>query len=340
MRLAVVGVGLIGSSIGLAARERLGATVIGVDPEPGLALERGAIDDAAPLGEALAGADAAFVAVPVPAVPAVTAEVLAAADPHCVVSDVGSVKRPVVEAIADGRFVGGHPLAGAEAQGAAAARADLFDGATWYLTPTHATSGIRLEQLHRLVGGLGARPAVIDAAAHDGVMAAVSHLPHVLANVLVEQALLGEGVPATGPSFRDATRVAGANPELWAGIYAANREPLMRAIEGAIAGLFAVRKRLQDGVSLRDWQAEAGRGRDALRAAAAGGQLAELNVMVPNRPGVIADIALKLSAEGINIADLSLAPSIDMATGALELAVPAEQEARARELLAGLGLTA
>ncbi|MCW2990185.1 MAG: Prephenate dehydrogenase [Solirubrobacterales bacterium] len=338
MKVAVIGTGLIGASIGLAARERLGAAVAGVDPDPGPALAAGAIDEATSLAEALEGADAAFVAVPVPALAEVTAAAVAAAGPQCVVTDVGSVKAPVVAAIGDERFVGGHPLAGAEQGGAAAARADMFEGAPWFLTPTKATSGIQLERLHRLLAELGARPSVIDAEAHDRAMATVSHLPHVLANVLVT--LAGESLPATGPSFRDATRVAGANPALWAGIYAGNAEALGASIDQAIAALEDVRGRLAAGDSLEDWQARSAGLRAALRTAAAGGELAELHVVVPNRPGVIADIALTLSRAGINIADMSLAPSIDMATGALDLSVPAGHEDRARALLAELGLAA
>jgi prephenate dehydrogenase len=338
LKVAVIGTGLIGASIGLAARERLDATVAGVDPDPGPALAAGAIDEATSLAEALEGADAAFVAVPVPALAEVTAAAVAAAGPQCVVTDVGSVKAPVVAAIGDERFVGGHPLAGAEQGGAAAARADMFEGAPWFLTPTKATSGIQLERLHRLLAELGARPSVIDAEAHDRAMATVSHLPHVLANVLV--GLAGESLPATGPSFRDATRVAGANPALWAGIYAGNAEALGASIDQAIAALEDVRGRLAAGDSLEDWQARSAGLRAALRTAAAGGELAELHVVVPNRPGVIADIALTLSRAGINIADMSLAPSIDMATGALDLSVPAGHEDRARALLAELGLAA
>ena len=140
--VAVVGVGLIGGSIGLAARERLGARVRGWDPGVGVlaaALERGVLSEACDdVAEAVAGADVAFVAAPVGDLPAVVAEVLAAAGEECVVSDVGSTKRSVVAAVDDPRFVGGHPLAGAETAGVEHARADLFDGATWYLTPTGA----------------------------------------------------------------------------------------------------------------------------------------------------------------------------------------------------------
>jgi prephenate dehydrogenase len=338
LRIAVVGTGLIGASIGLAARERLGATVAGVDPDPAPARAAGAIDEACSLAEALDGAEAAFVAVPVPALAETVAAVLEAAPPACVVTDVGSVKSELVGAVADERFVGGHPLAGSEQGGAAAARADMFEGAPWFLTPTRGTSGIQLEKLHHLLAGLGARPSVIDAAAHDRAMATVSHLPHVLANVLVE--LAADGVPAMGPSFRDATRVAGANPALWAGIYASNADALGDAIDAAVVALRDVREKLAHGTSLETWQSQAAGVRTTLRAAGAGGELAELHVAVPNRPGVIADIALTLSREGINIADMSLAPSVDMATGSLDLAVPADREARARELLAELGLAA
>ncbi len=271
---------------------------------------------------------------------------VAAAPAGCVVTDTGSVKREVVAAIDDERFVGGHPLAGSETGGARAAREDLFDGATWYLTPTRQTSGMGLERLHRLLTDLGARPAVIEAETHDRVMAAVSHLPHALANLLVGRAAIALGDESVGgwanvgPSFRDATRVAGANPELWAGIYAANRDALIAELDAAVSELSDVRDRLAAGEDLRAWQERAAAGRDALLAATAGEELAELAVVVPNRPGVIADVALTLSRAGINIADMSLAPSPDMATGALVLWVPAARAGRAAELLADLGLTA
>ena len=134
MIVAVVGVGVIGGSVGLAARRRLGATVRGIDPHASEALAAGAIDEAHDdLGAALDGADAAVVAVPLGALPETVAAVLAQAPPGCIVTDVGSTKRGVVAANGDERFVGGHPLAGSEAAGVAHAREDLFDGAVWYL---------------------------------------------------------------------------------------------------------------------------------------------------------------------------------------------------------------
>jgi len=340
--VAVVGVGLIGGSVGLAARARLGATVRGVDPQADAALARGAIDSAhRDLGDALDGADAAFVAVPVDRLAEVVSDVLRAAPERCVVTDVGSTKRVVIDAGSDPRFVGGHPLAGSEASGVEHAREDLFDGATWYLTPTTATQGVLLERLHRLLTGIGARPAAIDADVHDRVMAAVSHLPHIVANVLVaraDEALGTERPPATGPSFRDATRVAGANPDLWGAIYAANRDALSVALDGAIADLEGVRDELRAGADLTAWQERAAARRRALLEAGLGqGAVREVRVAVPNRPGVIADIALTLGRAGINISDMALSPSPDNSQGEIALWVPDERADEAAGLVAGLG---
>jgi prephenate dehydrogenase len=344
VNIAVVGTGLIGGSVGLAARHRLGARVRGVGPEAERAVARGAADEAVALPDALRDADAVFVAVPVGDLAETVAAALAGAPAGCVVTDVGSTKRAVVAGCDDQRFVGGHPLAGGEAAGVDHAREDLFDGQTWYLTPTAATSGILLERLHRTITGLGARPAVIDAETHDDLMAAVSHLPHVLANLLVSHAAraLGDesGLPQTGPSFRDATRVAGAHPALWEGIYLANRDALRGAIDQTVAALGEVRAALErgDGAWLSDWQRAAAADRRALmEAGLAGGPTRELRAAVPNRPGVIADLALTLGRAGINISDMALSPSPDNTTGEVALWVAAPAADRAAGLLAGLG---
>src|ERR1700722_463928 len=169
MRIAVLGVGLIGGSIGLAARRRAGASVSGFDLDREVlarALELGAIDEGAPdLASAVAGAEVVFVAAPVGELAGAVREALAAAPADCVVSDVGSTKRVVADACSDERFIGGHPLAGAETSGVEHAREDLFDGATWYLTPAQgSTDGVLYERLHRLLTGFGAQPTAIDAA--------------------------------------------------------------------------------------------------------------------------------------------------------------------------------
>jgi prephenate dehydrogenase len=350
LKVAVVGVGLIGGSIGLAARARLGATVTGFDPDERVgeaALARGAIATAAQTIEmAVAGAELAFVATPVGVLGETVDAVLAAAPEDCAVSDVGSTKRAVVGRHDDPRFIGGHPLAGAETSGVEHARADLFDGATWYLTPGPATAGPLYERLHRALVGIGAQPTAIDAAVHDRVMASVSHLPHVFANVLVGQAARalgdGEDVPATGPSFRDATRVAGASSTIWPDIYLSNRDALVPLIDEATARLGEVRDALARGDrgSIERWNDAARDDRDALLGVGlAGGAVHELRAAVADRPGVVAEIALALGHAQINIVDMALSPSRDGSQGVVALWIRGgEQAARAVELIAGLGI--
>src|SRR5919202_782711 len=218
-RLAIVGTGLIGASVGLAAK-RAGVTQVdGFDPDPGAleqAAERGAVDaPASSLGEAVAEADLAVVAAPVAELPAQVAAVLGATPERCTVTDVGSTKGPVCAAAAGAaRFIGGHPVCGSEAHGPEHARAELFEGATWFLTPVAATDPQRYRALHGFVTSLGAVPVAVDPAAHDRLLALTSHLPHALANLLLNQAggsrVEGhEPLAAAGGSLRDMTRAAG-----------------------------------------------------------------------------------------------------------------------------------
>ncbi len=278
----MLGLGLIGGSIGLAARRRSGASVSGWDPNPEAgahALELGAVDEAAPdLPTAVSGADAVFVAAPVGAIVQTVQAALRSAGAKTVVTDVGSTKRAIAEAISDPRFVGGHPLAGLEASGVEHAREDLFVGAVWYLTLPSATRvepSASMPVLERLIGSFGAHVVLIDPERHDRRMATISHLPHVLANLLVAQAVasLGEEPaatdaerPGTGPSFRDATRVAGSNSEIWTDIYVSNRGALAQAIGDLTDRLAQVRSDLLagDASALREWNERARAEREAL----------------------------------------------------------------------------
>jgi len=356
VRVAVLGVGLIGGSIGLAARRRLGAEVIGFDSDPATlrrAVELGALDAAADsLVDAVAGAEAVFCAAPVAALPRLVGGAIAASDADAVVTDVGSTKRALLDAVAglhgSGRFVGGHPLAGAETAGVEGSRDDLFEGARWYLTPTPASEGLLIDRLHRLIAGLGARPQAIDAARHDSEMATISHLPHVLANALVSAAADSlardsERSPEVGRSFRDATRVAGANPAIWADIFRSNAEAVASGIDAVTERLVEGAELIRSGQvdALSAWQAEAREDRRLmLEADLAATPLLELRVAVENRPGTVAEIALALAGAGVNIEDMSLFPASDQRTGAISLWIGGEGEAaRAAEIVAGLGHT-
>jgi prephenate dehydrogenase len=348
MRIAVLGVGLIGGSIGLAAKEHVeGAEVVGFGRDPErlrLARERGAIDIAAgSLGEAVEGAELCFACAPVGVLPELVRAALDASGEDTLVTDVGSTKQDLVSRTPDPRFVGGHPIAGAETAGVEHARADLFQNAVWYLTPHEHSGGLLYERLHRFVVDVGARPVAVDAATHDRLVAVFSHLPHVLANVLASQAAErlsehGEALRQVGPSFRDMTRVAGANTSIWSDIYRSNRAAIVEEIRGFRRELDEVERRLEAG-EVDDWNDRAREDRRALlEAGASEGPVHELRITVPNRPGIVAQVALELGRAGVNILDMALAPASDMRTGAMSLWIAGDAQAgRARELISGLG---
>ncbi len=339
-RLAIVGTGLIGASVGLAARRAGVERVTGWDPDSAhlmTAAERGAVEAASDLASVLDGAELAVVAAPVTSLPAQVRAVLDASAPGCTVTDVGSTKGGVAAAAAgSGRFVGGHPICGSEARGPEWATAELFEGATWFLTPVAATEPDSYKVLHGFVSALGAVPVAIDPEAHDRLVAVTSHLPHALANVLLNQAggarVEGhEPLAAAGGSLRDMTRIAGANPRIWVDIFLENRVALAaslaehrRRVEQVEAALAA-----GDAGFLARWIGEASANRRRLLETAYGdaGALQRLRVHVPDRPGVIAGIAQALGAERINIADFDLQHLSSERGGTIAILVAGEQEA-------------
>jgi prephenate dehydrogenase len=345
--LAVVGTGLIGASVALAARRAGVERVSGWDPDEAhlqTAVARGAVEPGADLGAALAGAELALVAAPVTALPRQVRAVLDASGEGCTVTDVGSTKGGVCAAAAgEARFIGGHPICGSEARGPERATAELFEGATWFLTPVAATEPERYRLLHAFVASLGAVPVAVDPEAHDRLVAVTSHLPHALANVLLNQAggarVEGhEPLAAAGGSLRDMTRVGGANPRIWVDIFLENRTALGAALAEHRRRIEQLETALEDGDAgfLARWIGEAAANRRRLLATAYDdpGALQRLRVHVPDRPGVIAGIAQALGAERINIADFDLQHLSSDRGGTLTLLVAGEGEAaRAAALL-------
>ncbi|HSC92903.1 MAG TPA: prephenate dehydrogenase/arogenate dehydrogenase family protein [Gaiellaceae bacterium] len=350
MNVTIVGTGLMGASVGLAARAA-GNAVRGWDVEPGNLEEaagRGAVEAAGSLEEALAGADLAVVAVPVAGLPAQVDAVLAASADTCTVTDLGSTKGWAAR-LGD-RFVGGHPVCGREARGPSAATAELFRGATWFLTPTAATDPQRYRTLHGFVSGLGAVPVAIDPEAHDRLVAITSHLPHALANLLLNQAGTSrieghEPLASAGGSLRDMTRVAGANPRIWVDIFLDNAEPLRAALADLRRRIEQVEGALErrDAGFLARWIAEAAGNRRRMLADAyeRPSELRRIDVHVPDRPGVLAGITQALGAERINIEDFELRHLSPERGGTLTLLVGGSDEAdRAAALLEAQGYPA
>jgi prephenate dehydrogenase len=349
-RLAIVGTGLIGASVGLAARAAGVAAVRGWDLDPDalqVAAERDAVEPAGSLEEAVADAELAVVAAPVAQLPAEVGAVLAASGNGTTVTDVGSTKGPVTHAVTDSRFIGGHPVCGSHAHGAAHANGELFRGATWFLTPVAATDPERYRLLHGFVASLGAVPVAVDPQAHDRLVALTSHLPHALANLLLNQAGASridghEPLAAAGGSLRDMTRVAGANPRIWVDIFLDNAEALGSALADHRRRVEQVERALAEGDAgfLARWIAEASGNRRRMLAEAyeQPGALQRLRVHVPDRPGVLAGITQALGAERINIEDFELQHMSRERGGTLTLLVGGEDEAgRAAAVLEAQG---
>ena len=350
-RLAVIGTGLIGTSAALAARRAGVPNVRGWDPDEthlATAVERGAVEGTADLAGAVADAEIVLVATPVGDLPHTVREVLDRAPAECSVTDVGSTKGPVCAAAGDdARFVGGHPICGAETRGPDRASADLFEGATWFITPTATTSPERLRLVHGFVSSLGARPVAIGPDAHDRLVAVTSHLPHVLANVLLNQAgstrIDGhDPLHAAGGSLRDMTRIGGANPRIWVDIFLDNREALAGALAEQRRQLEQVERALAAGDAgfLARWIGEASGHRRRMLATAFTdpGDLRRLRIHISDRPGVLAGIFQALGAERINVEDFELDHVSAERGGTLTMLVAGAGEAeRATALLEAQG---
>lgn len=350
-RLALVGTGLIGASVGLAAKRAGVGRVVGWDADGeslAVAAERGAVDETADdLGAAVAEADLAIVATPVATLQDQVVAVLGASD-GTTVSDVGSTKGGLCRSVGErARFIGGHPVCGSEARGPGHASAELFEGATWFLTPVAETEPERYKLLHGFVASLGAVPVAIDPGAHDRLMAVTSHLPHALANLILNHAgsvrVNGhEPLATAGGSLRDMTRVAGANPRIWIDIFLDNAEELRASLAEHRRRVEELERALGTGDAgwLARWIGEAAVNRRTLlnEAYRDVGTLQRVRVHVPDRPGVLSGITQALGAEQINIEDFELQHMSPDRGGTLSVLVAGEEEAqRAAELLEAQG---
>jgi len=266
VRVAIVGLGGIGASVGLAVQHAaLGSVVVGYDSAPDAregALQRGAIDHLVESVAACADADLIVIATPPQAAPEVFQQLAPRLRPETVLTDVVSVKLPVLHWAEahlpyPSRFVGGHPIAGTEHYGVHAARADLFHGAAWTLTPTAQTDPDALQRVQAFVQALRAAPLTMDAAQHDREFALLSFLPHALAFSLVALHCENPTTLQGGGSWRSATRVAQSDPALWANLMTLNREPMRLWLEQLLQRLQTLADALAQGDpdALQGWLA-------------------------------------------------------------------------------------
>lgn len=357
-RLGIVGVGLMGGSLALATRrEWHHAEVVGYDSSSealAAGLERGVITQAArSVAEAAAGADLVVISTPVRSIPDLVEQCVVADPPPRLITDMGSTKSTVLRALsapARACFVGGHPMCGGETAGVRYARANLFEGATYFLCPPPEVPGPLFHFLYGFVARLGARPVVIDPRPHDMIMARISHVPHVLANVLIAE--VGEfeyegrrALHCAGPSFRDLTRVAGANPAMWREVFLENRDALVEALRRVVGQIEEFCTDLERGDEQEVVSAimqAAGYKKELLEEGdLEPSSLYQITIRIPDEPGLLSRVMTALGNANINIEDLTLHHYSRKVGGDLVLYVNGEQAAvKVADIVSALGYPA
>jgi prephenate dehydrogenase len=275
-RVGVIGLGLIGGSIALAARDIWpSALVIGVDRKDVLerAMVRHAIDVAAEDPIVLAEADLVILAAPIQQNLELLRELPDNITGAAVVTDTGSTKREIVEAAKSlpdrFTFIGGHPLGGAARGGIEHARPDLFAGRPWLFTPTSDRTGAALEQLQAFATGLGAVPRTLSPAEHDRLLAFISHLPQLTVSALmhvVGEAAGRKGLELSGRGLVDTTRLASSPAGIWKEVCATNPDEVGAALDALIKVLQNLKDELKSGAAIDDVFESANAWRDALLA--------------------------------------------------------------------------
>jgi len=347
-RAQVTGLGLVGTSIALALKAR-GWHVTGRDVDDARALRARELGAADELGVDHR-ATIAFVATPVAAI-ADEARALLRADVsgELVVTDVGGVKGPIVAAVAHPRFVGGHPMAGSEHEGPDGADRGLFAGTTWVLTPTSSTDPAAFSSVQSVIAELGADLVALAPYRHDELVALVSHVPHLTAATMM--GLATEATDAhtallrlAAGGFRDMTRIAAGSSAIWPDICRDNAPAIVPVLDDLIARLSEVRRIVAEDdrmslVALLD-QAQLAR-RNLPPRASRPSAVTELHVLIPDRPGVLAQVATIAGELGVNIEDLEIVHSQYRPRGVLILTVAAEAAERVRGSLGehGFGLS-
>jgi prephenate dehydrogenase len=344
MRVVIIGTGLIGTSIALALRSR-GAEVWLADSDPAAARLAADLGAGVLLPDELAEpADIAVIAVPPAAVAASLAQAQARRLARCY-TDVASVKQlPAAQAAERGcdlaSYVPGHPLAGREKHGPAAARADLFLGRTWALCPLPQTSPEAVETVTALVRACGAVPVRTDPASHDRWVALISHAPHLVSAAMAARLETAppQALDLAGQGLRDVTRIAAGDTGLWTQILSANAAPVAEVLAAVAADLAEAARMLADGegsksvAGLLD-RGQAGAARIPGKHGGAPGEFTVVQVVIPDQPGELARLFEATGAAGVNIEDVRIEHSPGLPVGVAELSVRPGQVATLLEAL-------
>ena len=340
----IIGLGLIGYSIALAL-QHVGWTVTGHDAALNRELEARDADLISGT-EIPEDVNLVIVATPAGTVSEIVRSVLSrVTNDQLIVTDVAGVKSSIVHDVDDARFLAGHPMAGSELRGLAGARADLFEGCTWVLSPTTMTSPTTYSTLHGILREIGANVVAVNAEDHDRLVAIASHVPHLLAGSLMNEASRAAEQDAVllqlaAGGFRDMTRVAAGDPTIWPDILLENRVAIaqtLESLEGRLARLrVALLEQRRDVITEGLNSAAIARRRLPGRALNSD-DLAYLRVRVSDEPGVLANVTMAASELLVNIYDIEIAHGIEGARGTLLLAIDALQTEVFSDALAKLG---
>lgn len=335
-KIGVVGLGIIGGSLVKAIHKKgLADWIVAYNRNPEaaeMALQEGTVQQAAEeIDTSFAGCEIIFICVPVDKISEIVQKLSHVVDKNTILTDVGSTKSDVIRAVSQipltCPFIGGHPMAGSEATGYRAARANLFENAYYILTPVQGTPGWAVDKLKGFVQGFGALPIVLEPSRHDYATAAISHVPHVLAAALVNavQRLDGEDrimhTLAAG-GFKDITRIASSSPEIWESICRTNKENIADILDKLVDGIHDFKAALcKEEDRLKQLFAEAKVYRDSFLDNRVGAVVKTYDIIVDveDKPGVIAAIASLLGEHQINIKNIGINNSREMEGGAMEI---------------------
>jgi len=342
-RISIIGMGLIGGSIALGLKRSgyLGE-IVGQDvslQSLELAEKIGAIDRyTTSLMEAVSDADLVVIAVPIGYYEDIFREISGFLKPYTVVTDVGSVKKHVMNLAAEYlprhvQFLGGHPMAGSEKTGIRSASPNLFENAFYFLTPTETTSTQTIDKIKKLIEMIGVYPVIIDSDSHDHIVSLISHIPHLIAGMLVNLLDRSPDIPYlsyAGGGFRDATRIASGNPGMWKDILITNKNEIIKGIEELEQILMDFKKNLivNDQQKIMDTLKRAKEIRDSIpkHVKDAIPAVYEVVLDVRDRPGILGEVTYLMGENSININEIEIVHAREGKNGAVRMGFSTAEE--------------
>ncbi|HHW47557.1 MAG TPA: prephenate dehydrogenase [Clostridiaceae bacterium] len=339
-KITIIGLGLIGGSLAKALRERLGVSDITAIEKDSGTIDKAVKDGSISRGftapnEHVWNSDIIFLCTPVKQTIEYITTIYDKTSPDCIITDVGSTKGKIIECVNNlpnpPCFIGGHPMAGAEKEGYLASSSHLFENAYYILTPSKSTTEAAIDCMLQIVQGIGGIPILIDAYTHDRITGAISHVPHIIASALVNMVRemdSGDGrmqMLAAG-GFRDITRIASSNPDMWENIIASNSSHIIEIMNTYINILNKFKEDMINcnsrGIyeffdSARNYREQMPSGRVGLIS-----PLFDIVVDVVDRPGVIGEIATILGNNNINIKNINVSNSREFEQGCLRITLP------------------